>query len=66
MVKALGSGILVLRRAMGIVSLRAGAETGPGAGGVVVAAAAPAKVLGYANLATPRIGWTTVRSWLMS
>jgi hypothetical protein len=61
MVRALGSE-MVLRRAMRAGSLGAGA----GAGAGVAVAAAPARVLGYANLATPRIGSTMVRSWLVS
>jgi hypothetical protein len=58
MVRALRSEPRVPRRAM-----RAGS---PGAGAEVAVAAAPARVLGYANLATPRIGSTMVRSWLVS
>jgi hypothetical protein len=60
-VRALGSE-MVLRRAMRAGSLGAGTGTGVD----FVAAAAPAKVLGYANLANPRIGSTMVRSWLVS
>jgi hypothetical protein len=67
MVKALGSEIRVLRRIMGAGSLRAGAGAGVDVVAVAVAvAAAPAMALGYAILATPRIGSTMVRSWLIS